>query len=289
MDYTLAYVMAGAGSLMVVLWALLFLKYRNLYDNIIQAMDPKKFMMCEMFFIGFGFIDMFKVNLKSESGRKKEKKIAEIYGERYAAFYHYCITGGQLTYLLTIAPLGLFIGAITNDILYAFLAIAATAAIIASLDMDVNNAIEKKRDEILSDYPDVLSKLTLLVNAGMIIREAWTKVAYTSNRALYKEMQTTSEEMHNGVSDMDAFYNFAQRCAIKEIRKFASILTQNIQKGGAELALSLKAMNEESWEEKKHRAKRKGETAGSKLMIPMMIMFVGILLMVIVPIFTNMF
>jgi tight adherence protein C len=281
--------MAGAGSLMVVLWALLFLKYRNLYDNIIQAMDPKKFMMCEMFFIGFGFIDMFKVNLKSESGRKKEKKIAEIYGERYAAFYHYCITGGQLTYLLTIAPLGLFIGAITNDILYAFLAIAATAAIIASLDMDVNNAIEKKRDEILSDYPDVLSKLTLLVNAGMIIREAWTKVAYTSNRALYKEMQTTSEEMHNGVSDMDAFYNFAQRCAIKEIRKFASILTQNIQKGGAELALSLKAMNEESWEEKKHRAKRKGETAGSKLMIPMMIMFVGILLMVIVPIFTNMF
>ena len=48
-------------------------------------------------------------------------------------------------------------------------------------------------------------------------------------------------------------------------------------------------MNEESWEEKKHRAKRKGEAASSKLMIPIMIMFVGILIMVIVPIFTNMF
>lgn len=289
MDYTMAYIMSGVGTLMVILWTLLFFKYRNKFDNILVAMDSKQFMMPELFFVGFGFMDMFKVNLKTEGGRKKEKKIAEVYGEKYAEFYHYCITGGQITYLLTIAPLGLFIGAITNDMLYAFLALAATAAIIVSLDMDVNNAIEKKRDEILSDYPEVLSKLTLLVNAGLVIREAWTKVAYTSDRALYKEMQTTSEEMNNGVAELDAFYNFAQRCAVKEIRKFASILTQNIQKGGSELAMSLKYMNEESWEEKKHRAKRKGETAGSKLMIPLMIMFVGILLMVIVPIFTNMF
>ncbi len=289
MNYMLSYVLCATGTLMVAFWAILYLKYKNSFDNIIVSIDPKKFMMPELFFIGFGVMDMFKVNLKTESGRKKEKKIAEIYGEKYAEYYHYCILGGQITYLLTIAPLGLFLGAITNDILYAVLAIVATVAIIVSLDMDISNAVEKKRDEILSDFPEILSKLTLLVNAGMVIREAWSKVAYTSDRALYKEMQTTSQEMTNGVSDIDAFYNFAQRCSLKEIRKFASILTQNIQKGGSELAMSLRYMSEESWEEKKHRAKRKGETAGSKLMIPMMIMFTGILLMVIVPIFVNMF
>ena len=289
MNYMLAYALSGIGTVMVILWANLYMKYRNSFDNILVSIDSKKFMMPELFFVGFGFMDMFKVNLKTEVGRKKEKKIAEVYGEKCAEYYHYCIVGGQITYFLTIAPLGLFIGAITNDILYAVLALVATAAIIVSLDMDVSNAVEKKRDEILSDYPEVLSKLTLLVNAGLVIREAWTKVAYTSDRALYKEMQTTSEEMNNGISEIDAFYNFAQRCAVKEIRKFASILSQNIQKGGSELAMNLRYMNEESWEEKKHRAKRKGETAGSKLMIPLMIMFVGILLMVIVPIFTNMF
>lgn len=289
MNYMLSYALSGIGTVMVILWAILYMKYRNSFDNILVSIDSKKFMMPELFFVGFGFMDMFKVNLKTEGGRKKEKKIAEVYGEKYAEYYHYCIVGGQITYFLTIAPLGLFIGAITNDILYAVLALAATAAIIVSLDMDVSNAVEKKRDEILSDYPEVLSKLTLLVNAGLVIREAWTKVAYTSDRALYKEMQTTSEEMNNGISELDAFYNFAQRCAVKEIRKFASILSQNIQKGGSELAMNLRYMNEESWEEKKHRAKRKGEIAGSKLMIPLMIMFVGILLMVIVPIFTNMF
>ena len=289
MNYMMAYTLVGIGTLMVILWTILFFRYRNRFDNVLVAIDPKQFMMPEIFFIGFGFMDMFKVNLKTEGGRKKEKKIAEIYGEKYAEYYHYCIVGGQITYTLTIAPLGLFIGAIANDVTFAVLVLAATAAIVIYLDMEVSNAVEKKRDEILSDYPEVLSKLTLLVNAGLVIREAWTKVAYTSDRALYKEMQATSEEMKNGISELDAFYNFAQRCSVKEIRKFASILSQNIQKGGTELALNLRNMNEESWEEKKHRAKRKGETAGSKLMAPLMIMFVGILLMVIVPIFTNMF
>ena len=141
MNYMLAYALSGIGTLLVIIWAILYLKYRNSFDNILVAIDSKKFMMPELFFIGFGFMDMFKVNLKTEGGRKKEKKIAEVYGEKYAEYYHYCIVGGQITYLLTIAPLGLFIGAITNDILYAFLALAATVAIIVSLDMDVSKSI----------------------------------------------------------------------------------------------------------------------------------------------------
>lgn len=289
MDFTMAYILAALGTIMVIFWTVLYLKYKDSFDNVLVSINPEQFMMPDLFFIGFGFIDMFKINLKTESGRKKEKKIAEVYGEKYAPYYHYCITGAQITYILTIAPLGFFLGAIINDLLYTFLALAGTVAIVVYLDMEVNDAIEKKHDEILSDYPEVLSKLTLLINAGMIVREAWTKVAYTSERALYKEMQITSEEMSNGVSELDAFHNFSQRCAVKELRKFSSILSQNLQKGGTELAFNLRSMNEESWEEKKHRAKRKGETAGAKLMIPTMIMFVGILLMVIVPIFTNMF
>ena len=119
MNFMMAYILSGVGTLMVFFWAILYLKYKNSFDNIIGAMDSKKFMMPEIYFIGFGFMDMFKVNLKTENGRKKENKISEVYGEKYAAFYHYCITGGQISYLLTITPLGLFIGAITNDILYA--------------------------------------------------------------------------------------------------------------------------------------------------------------------------
>lgn len=289
MDYTLAYIMASLGTLLVIIWSLLYFKFKSQYGEIISAIDKKKFMMSELFFIGFGVITLFKVNLKTDRARKKIKKIAEVHGERYAEFYHYVILGGQITYALTIAPFGFFIGAITNDIVFGVLTLAAAAALVAYLDMDINNAVNKKRDEILSDYPEVLSKLTLLVNAGLVVRDAWAKVAFTSERALYKEMQITSEEIRNGTSDVDALYNFAQRCSIKEIRKFASILTQNLQKGSSELTTSLKYMTAESWEEKKHYVKRKGELASQKLLIPVMIMFIGVLIMVLVPIVTNMF
>lgn len=285
----LPFVMMGFATVLVLFWVSLYKKYVNSFDAIIETIDGNLFKMPELYFIGFGAMDRFKVNLKTEKGRKKQKKIAEVYGVKYAEYYHYCIVGGQITYGLTFIPLGLLLGAVANDITFAVLVIVAAAAIIAYLDMQINNAVEEKRDQILSDLPEVLSKLTLLINAGLVVREAWNKVAYTSGKALYKEMQITSEEMQNGISEIDAIYNFSQRCPLKEVRKLSSVITQNIQKGGAELAINLRLMNEESWEEKKHRAKRKGETASSKLMFPLLVMFAGILLMVAVPIFVNMF
>ena len=130
--------------------------------------------------------------------------------------------------------------------------------------------LEYVADAVRQDYEDLRNEQDARVLAARGVR------------------QLTSEEMNNGVSELDALHNFAQRCSVKEIRKFTSILSQNIQKGGSELTMSLRYMNEESWEEKKQRAKRKGETAGTKLMIPLIIMFVGILFMIIVPIFSNM-
>ena len=287
MNFTTAYVFLIVSTVLVCFWVFLFLRYRNKYDEEISAIDPKQYFLPELFFIGFGVLDMFRINMKTERGRRKEKKIAEVYGDRYAEFYHRCIVAGQVTYSLTLIPLGLLFGAIVNDPMYAFLALLVVVALVVYLDWDVNNSIEKKRDEILSDYPEVLSKLALLVNAGMIISDAWKKVAYTSDKPLYKEMQTTTLEMNNGIGIIDALYRFSQRCGIKEIRKFASIVSQSIMKSENDLPVTLRYMSQESWEEKKHAAKRKGETASSKLMMPLMIMFIGILIMVIVPIFSN--
>ncbi|MCL1789740.1 MAG: type II secretion system F family protein [Peptococcaceae bacterium] len=289
MDYTITYIMLGLGTLMTGLWLLLFMKAGSKYNQITGAIDKKKFILSDIFFIGFSAIDLFRINLKTEKRRQKIKKIAEVHGERYAEFYHYVVLGGQIAYALTVAPFALYIGAIANDYMVGGLLAACAVGLVMYLDMEINNAVNRKRDEILSDYPEVLSKLTLLVNAGLVVRDAWVKVAYTAEGALYKEMQFTSEEIRNGTSETDAYYNFAHRCAIKEIRKFASVLTQNLQKGSAELTTSLKYMTAESWEEKKHYVKRKGELANQKLLFPLMIMFVGILMMIMVPIVTNMF
>ena len=98
----------------------------------------------------------------------------------------------------------------------------------------------------------------------------------------------TVEEMNNGVAELDAYKNFADRCAIKEIRRFSSTMIQNMQKGNSEIAYFLKEMSDEMWEEKKHLVKRKGEAANSKLLIPTAMIFMGILVLVMAPTFLSM-
>ena len=288
MDYTFAYVMMIIATVLIVFWVFLFLKYFKKYDSYIVAIDKKKFPLPELFFIGFGCMDLFHINLKNERSIKKQRKIAEVYGSKYAQFYHFTMLGAQITYALTIAPLGFLVGAMANEIVMSFLAIAASVVLVVYFDMDVNNAVNKRRDEMLSDLPNVISKLALFVNAGLPVREAWRKVAMSSDGVLYKEMRITMDDINNAkTTEMQAYQDFAQRCAIKEIKKFTLMLVQSMNKTAAELAMNLRYMSEESWEEKKHRAKRKGELANTKLMIPIMIMFVGILMVIIVPIMSN--
>ena len=64
----------------------------------------------------------------------------------------------------------------------------------------------------------LFSKLALLINAGMIVREAWEKVAYTGKSDLYIEMQDVVDQMNNGVSESDALNRFATRCTTADIK-----------------------------------------------------------------------
>ena len=46
-------------------------------------------------------------------------------------------------------------------------------------------------------------------------------------------------------------------------------------------------MSREMWEEKKNIVRQKGETAGGKLLIPIGMIFIGVLILIIVPVFDN--
>jgi tight adherence protein C len=198
------------------------------------------------------------------------------------------INGAKWTYGFTILVLFALLGALGNSASALLFGAVMAVLLMWYMEERMNDQLSERRDEILADMPQMLSKLTLLVNSGMIVREAWSKVAFGGERELYKEMQATVKEMQNGVSDLEAYRNFADRCALKEVRRFSSTMIQNMQKGNSEISYFLKEMADEMWEEKKHLVKRKGEAANSKLLLPVGMIFVGILLMIIVPAFTNM-
>ena len=140
----------------------------------------------------------------------------------------------------------------------------------------------------MTDLPGVESKLALLVCAGMPLRDAWKKTAYSAEGILYDEMQITIDEMQRGgFTEVEAYQNFAQRCNEKDIRKLTSMIVQNLEEGPGVLAYFLREMSDEAWEEKKNRAVQKGGVAANELLIPTILIFMGIVAIVVVPIFSG--
>ena len=76
--------------------------------------------------------------------------------------------------------------------------------------------------------------------------------------------------------------------ALKEMRKFAALVEQGLSKGSADLARFLQDMADELWAQKKNNVMEKASKAESKLVLCTGLIFVGILIMIIVPIFGNM-
>lgn len=273
---------------MTAAWILFAKKYEASYAQIVSSIDPEQYKYPELFTVGFALMEILRISSRSKKGRRRVKEIAEVQGRQYAEYYFYVINAEKWTYGFTVLVLFFILGAMANEPLAVLFGAVMAFLVMWYIEELLNDKLEARRDELLADLPQVLSKLTLLVNSGMTLREAWKKVADGGGRVLYLEMQATVNEMQNGVSELAAYRNFADRCSIKQIRRFASTVIQNMQKGNAEVSYFLKEMADEMWEEKKHLVKRKGEAANSKLMIPTAMIFIGILGMIMIPVFLTM-
>lgn len=275
-------------TVMVVLWIRLAKKYERAYQPIIQSIDPKKYKYPELFSVGFALMKLLRIDSKNKKSRLRVKEIGEVQGKLYAEYYFYVINAEKWTYGFTVFVLFSLLAAMANEPLALLLGGVMTFLVMWYIEELLNDKLTERRDELLADMPQVLSKLTLLVNSGMTMREAWSKVAFGGERVLYQEMRETVQEIQNGISEAEAYRNFADRCSIKQIRRFASTMIQNMQKGNKEVSYFLKELSEEMWEEKKHLVKRKGEQANSKLLIPTTMIFIGILGMIMIPVFLSM-
>ena len=271
----------------LVFFFILFLLIGTKYNNMIAPLNSKEFPLCEVYGVGFVLLALLRHNYSSKKERKRRQQIALIYGEKHSEYYLRVNAAERVTLAFILVVVGFAMYGLVNDylIIGVFLMFAFTAYYYVSTLPQV--ILEKKTNQILNDFADVASKLALLVNAGMIMREAWEKVAYTGDSELYKEMQRVIVNINNGMSEVDAYTEFGSRCTAPEIKKFTSTIVQGLVKGNRELVEMIKQQSRELWDSKRHRVRRQGEKAASKLLIPICIMFVGILIMIIVPIFAN--
>ena len=274
------------GVFALLLWMAFYFRGKA-YQKLFVGLDSKDYPMGELYFVGYAVTLALNVKYKDKQTRKLRKELGVIYDPMYTDYYLRVIYSMQYTMALTVLALAApmyFVSA--NPLLFALILFGAVG-VYYYYGVAIEDKIRKRGDEMLSDFSEVVSKLALLVNSGMILSAAWERVAFSGDSTIYMEMRKCVEEMHNGMSMSDALYVFGQRSLLPEVKKFSSTLIQGINQGNRELAPMIRQQSKEMWELKKQLARRAGELASNKLLIPMCITFIGILIMVIIPIFSN--
>lgn len=245
----------------------------------------KIFLLEDLFFVG----ERIRVIFHLKANGKRIRKLEEIYDRATAGKIAKSAAVAPYTYAALFLPILLMIFAITENE-FAVLSISILIVfLMLYFDIWLDGFLKKRHTMILREFATVLSKMSLLVNAGITATDAFDRVSKSNEGIIYDEMRRTKSDIDNGKSIDLALEDFAFRCGCKEVRKFVSLYLQNMVKGGPEFSGLLQDMAEKAWDERKTRARLSGAAAEQKLLIPIMIMFIGVLIMVIVPAFNNLF
>ena len=93
--------------------------------------------------------------------------------------------------------------------------------------------------------------------------------------------------MESGITEAESYERFGRRCGMQIYVKLGALLSQNLRKGAKGMNQILKTEASQAFEERKARARRLGEEAGTKLLAPMFLMLAVVLVIVIVPAFMS--
>lgn len=196
--------------------------------------------------------------------------------------------------LVLVAGISFFVIKIKEtDIGFKVLILAVILAIILFFKEDIEKKNrEKKRKQIICDtYPEFVMKFSLLVDAGMTLRQAFERIGrmYLKNAGegnpLYDEVVTGIRELENGVPEVKVYDNFARRCGSREVLRFAGLVKQNLRKGNAGLKDILRKEASDTLKEAAANVKKKGERASTALLFPMMLLLLIVMIVIMVPAF----
>lgn len=260
------------------------------FESYIKPLDKKEFMLPEIYGVGFKLMKIFKLEFKSKEAKKFRESAAILYGERYADYYMRVLYAQRLSIVYLCFAVGCALCALgegTDKLLLFAVIVVMCGTLYYYFSTLPESKVKQRSIRFMDEFPNAVSTIALLVNSGMVLREAWKEVSMSADTELYKEMRRVNDDIDNGVSEMDALYAFGNRCAAPDIKKFTAFVVQGLEKGSRDLAIALRNQTDELWQLKKQSILKRGELASSKLLIPLMIMFIGILIMVMGPIMTN--
>lgn len=170
----------------------------------------------------------------------------------------------------------------------AVLGLLGAAIIPMMLIKELSAQIKKKQQRMIMELPEVLNTIVLLVNAGETVKQAWFRCmeirsAEKKYSPLLEELAVASNELGMNMAFAKVMEDFSKRCALQEVSLFTTTLLLNYKRGGNDLVVALQALSKELWQRRKSVSRTLGEEASSKLVFPMVLIFLVVMVIVASP------
>ncbi|MBE5860611.1 MAG: hypothetical protein E7301_10890 [Butyrivibrio sp.] len=179
-----------------------------------------------------------------------------------------------------------------NSMILLMLILTAGCAIFIAKDKEVSKKVEERKKSLLLEYPKFISRLVLYMGAGMSVRGILRKFSdeYKNEKSLtgktsflYEEICKCCNELDSGLSELSVYERFGIRCQVVQYTRLVTLLSQNLKKGNSELLTVLREEAKKATKERMSYARKMGEEAGTKLLLPMVLMLVIVMVVIMIP------
>lgn len=265
------------------IFAFLYIKGKN-YKSFCEPLSKDDFMLKDLFGVGFAVLELIKYQYGSQFDRTLRVKLRELYPIDYTDYYLRVYWAQSFTFLVigivfsglllnALGPIGLFMGLGLGGVLfyYSF--------------KGLDERIEKRHLKISLDMPDFTNKIIILSGAGLTIRDALIKISkeMSIDTPLYQALDECVSAMDTGANETQAFMRLTDKCNTPAMRRFSSVILQNIKFGGAEVIRALTDIADEQWNERKNASEKLAMEAETKLLYPMMLMLLAVVIVTVAP------
>lgn len=271
------------GTILSISFIILLFKGEK-YDDMLEPLEGDAFPFKTIYSVGLALQNTKFGKLQGNIGDKLRKDTMLIYSKKYSEFYARIIWAQVVSFSWLIVSIAFLVSGLLSgnmSLFYAVVGIVLAAIFSIYFLNNTKEKIDTRKLECETEFPNAITKLALIVNSGVILHDAWKKVAYGNSGIFYDLMQKACEDMDNGKADIDAIYEFGMLTNSDDIKKFTSALIQSIERGGTDLPQFLHNQTSELWSVHKQRVLQKGEKAAGALLVPISLMFAGIILIVI--------
>ena len=152
---------------------------------------------------------------------------------------------------------------------------------------------KERQDQMQLDYAEFVNKLLILLGSGMSLKQSLNRISaryfdkrqknQTKERYLYEELLITNHEIEDGESERLAYQKFGERIGLNCYNRLIRILIQNLRTGSRGICELLGQEAAVALEARKALARKLGEEAGTKMLLPLIMMLGIVIAIIMVP------